>query len=134
MHASNFTKQIVLQSFIGDFSKISFRFLLNCNNIIASGGILILLTKSWNDKKIKVANITDKQLRDYVAHITVNAVEEDVRRQYLIRTKRSQKKDKECKEQTDQTQFKSFVNGFLLHWEERVTKIKRLKEDYVSAC
>lgn len=76
----------------------------------------------------------DKQLRDYVAHITVNAVEEDVRRQYLIRTKRSQKKDKECKEQTDQTQFKSFVNGFLLHWEERVTKIKRLKEDYVSAC
>ena len=73
-------------------------------------------------------------MRDYVAHITVNAVEEDVRRQYLIRTKRSQKKNKECKEQTDQTQFKSFVNGFLLHWDERVTKIKRLKEDYVSAC
>ena len=119
---------------MGIFQKFHLGSCLIAIIIIASGGILILLTKSRNDKEIKVANITDRQFCDYVAHITVNAVEEDVRRQYLIRTKRSQKKDKECKEKTDQTQFNSFVKGFLLHWEERVTKIKQLKEDYVSAC
>lgn len=100
--------------------------------ITASGGILILLTKSCNDKEIKENNITDRRIRDNIAHNTVNAVEEHGR-QKLVRTKRSQKKYQECKNRADES-FMYFVENFQRHWEERISNITQLKEGYVSAC
>ena len=94
---------------------------------------MIFLTKSCNDKEIKEANVPDRRIRGNIEHITVNAVEEDFRRPYLVRTKRNQRTDQECKETVGHN-FKSFVDNFQSHWEERRDKIKKLKKEYVSAC
>ena len=101
--------------------------------LTASGGILILLNKSCNDKEIKESKFTDRRICDYIAPITVNAVVEDFRRPYLVRTKRNQKTDQECKKQVDEN-FKFFVNNFQSHWKKRRNNIEQLMEDYVSAC
>lgn len=114
------------------FQKFHLGFSLIALVITVSGGILILPTKSYNDKEIKENNIPDRRIRDNIAHNTGNAVEEDGR-QKLVRTKRSQKKYQECKKRADES-FMYFVENFQRHWEERISNITQLKEGYVSAC
>ena len=135
LHASTSPKDSITSfHLLGIFQKFYLGFCLIALIITANAGILILLTKNCNDNEIKEAKIPDKRIRGFIAHNTVIAVEEDVRRPYLVRTKRSQRKDRECKSTTDKTDFKSFVDNFQRDWEERISKVTQLKEGYVSGC
>ena len=81
--------------------------------------LLILLFATFDSKE------------DNAASLKVNAFEEDVRRLYRARGKRSQSEDVACQAQADEN-FKDFDKNFQPTSEEIEKETTELMEDYVS--